>query len=305
VLAVDLFPETLHIAVAMLGGLLKTLRPHQWVKNLFVLAPVVFAKEAGVLPSAGLSLGAFLVFCLSAGAVYTLNDIVDVEKDRRHPVKRNRPIAAGRVPVHAAAAFASFLFAVSVVGAVFLGIPFTLTAVSYIVLNLAYSFWLKNIFIIDVICIATGFLLRVLAGCFAVRVQPSAWLLGCTFLLALFLALGKRRHELSDGPEAVKHRAVLRFYSPRFLAAAMYVTAVLTAAAYTVYTLSGHTLAFFGTRWFAATVPFVLFGLVRFVSIVNVRKSADSPTDAMLRDVPFVANILAWAAVVLGIIYLL
>jgi 4-hydroxybenzoate polyprenyltransferase len=288
----------------MLGGLIRTLRPHQWVKNVFVLAPVVFAKEAGVFEALGLSFAATFIFCLSAGAVYTLNDLVDVEKDRRHPIKKNRPIAAGEVPVHVASAFAAFLFAISVVGAVFLGIPFTLTTVGYIVLNLAYSFWLKNVVLVDVLCIATGFLLRVQAGCFATKVDPSFWLLGCTFLLALFLALGKRRHELAEGDDAHRSRSVLKNYSPRLVTVLMYVMAVLTAAAYTAYTLAPHTLEFFGTYWFVATVPFVLFGLVRFTLLVNRRKTAESPTDAILRDWPFILNIALYVVVVLGIIYI-
>lgn len=285
----------------MLGGMIRTLRPHQWVKNLFVFAPVVFAKELGTLEALLRSLGAVLVFCLAAGAVYTLNDIVDVEKDRAHPTKRNRPIASGRVPVHVASAFAAFLFAISVAGAVFLGIPFTLTAVSYIVLNLGYSFWLKNVFVVDVLCIGVGFLLRVQGGCFAVSVKPSLWLLGCTFLLALFLALGKRRKELEVGGDRV--RSVLRYYTPRLVTVLMYAMAVLTAFAYTAYTLAPHTTEFFGTRWFVATVPFVLFGLVRYVTIVGRDAGSESPTDAMLRDAPFILNILAWTGVVLGIIY--
>jgi 4-hydroxybenzoate polyprenyltransferase len=288
----------------MFRGLVKTLRPHQWVKNLFVLAPVVFAKEAGVLDVMGRGLAATLIFSLSAGAVYTLNDLVDVEKDRSHPVKKHRPIAAGVVPPHVASAFAAFLFAVSVTGAVFLGIPFTLTTIAYIILNLAYSFWLKKIVFVDVLCIATGFLLRVQAGCFAARVEPSYWLLGCTFLLALFLALGKRRHELTAGERAARSRSVLASYSPRVVKILMYVMAVLTAAAYTAYTLAPHTIEFFGTHWFVATVPFVLFGLVRFTRIVNRGETAESPTDAMLRDWPFILNIIVWVAVVLGIIYL-
>jgi 4-hydroxybenzoate polyprenyltransferase len=287
----------------MFGGMLKTLRPHQWVKNLFVFAPVVFAKELGTFEALVRSLGAVLVFCLAAGAVYTLNDLVDVEKDRAHPVKRNRPIASGVVPVHVASAFAAFLFAVSVAGAVFLGIPFTLTAVAYIVLNLGYSFWLKQIVLVDVLCIATGFLLRVQAGCFALEVEPSYWLLGCTFLLALFLALGKRRKELATGDEAHRHRAVLRSYSMKMVTILMYVMAVLTAAAYTAYTLASHTIEFFGTPWFVATVPFVLFGLVRFAMLVSRRRGQDSPTESMLRDAPFVLNIAVYTAVVLGIIY--
>ncbi len=295
--------RTLWDIAPMLGGLVRTLRPHQWVKNLFVLAPVVFAKEAGVFEALGRSVGATFVFCLSAGAVYALNDLVDVEKDRAHPVKRKRPIATGEVPVHVASALAAFLFALSVAGAVFLGIPFTLTALAYIVLNLGYSFWLKNVVFVDVLCIATGFLFRVQAGCFAAEVEPSSWLLGCTFLLALFLALGKRRHELAAGPGAAQSRRVLASYPPRLVEILMYVMAVLTAGAYTAYTLASHTIEFFGTRWFVATVPFVLFGLVRFTMIATKSRSADSPTDAMLRDWPFILNILVWVAVVLGIIY--
>jgi decaprenyl-phosphate phosphoribosyltransferase len=286
----------------MLGGMTRTLRPHQWVKNVFVFAPVVFAKELGTLEAGVRSAGAVLVFCLAASAVYTLNDLVDVEKDRAHPVKRNRPIASGQVPVHVASAFAAFLFAVSVTGAVFLGIPFTLTTVSYILLNLGYSFWLKKIPFIDVACIATGFLLRVQAGCFAVDVRPSPWLMGCTFLLALFLALGKRRKELAAAG-AQRTRSVLRHYTPAMLTTLMYVMAVLTALAYTAYTLAPHTVEFFGTGWLVATVPFVLFGLVRFAMLVNRREDAESPTELILRDAPFVLNILVYSAVVLWLIY--
>jgi len=287
----------------MLVAMLKTLRPHQWIKNVFVFAPVVFAQEADTVSLLTRSISAVLVFCIAAGAVYTLNDNVDVEKGRDHPVKKNRPIASGRLPVRIAAAYMAFLFAISVAGAVFLGIPFTLIAVAYIIQNLGYSFWLKNIVYVDVTCIASGFLFRVLAGCFAAEVVPSFWLLVCTFLLALFLALGKRRGELKAGLEAPRHRSVLKSYAPRTVTVLMYVVAVLTAAAYTAWTLAPHTQEFFETRWFVATVPFVLFGLVRFTMIVNKRLEGQSPTEAMLRDWPFILNIVLWSALTLALIY--
>src|SRR5450432_30335 len=207
-------------------GMLRTMRPHQWVKNVFVLAPVVFAKELfdfGLMKRAG---GAFLVFCLVAGAVYTLNDIVDAPADRVHPVKRHRPIASGVVPINVAKALAVVLFVVAMGGALYGPPLFALVVFLYFIQNLAYSFKLKKLAYADVACIALGFVLRVVAGGLATRIQVSGYLLACTALLALFLGFGKRSHELAGAaaPESSKQRAVLQAYSPAALGRALAIT---------------------------------------------------------------------------------
>jgi len=289
-----------------LGGWLRTLRPHQWAKNTFVLAPVFFAKDIfqpSLLLSASL---AFTVFCLLAGAVYTMNDVVDAEGDRVHPVKRHRPIASGRVPIGGAKGMAGALVAVSLVGAWFLGAPFFLAAAAYFLINVAYSFGWKKIAYLDVACIAAGFVLRVVAGGLATHVYVSKYLLLCTALLALFLGFGKRCHELAQAERtgaAVQQRAALRAYSLPMLRGALWVTAAATVATYLSYTLDPHTRAFFHSDWLWPTTLFTVFGLWRFLQLVTHRLKAESPTQEMLRDVPFLINLVAWIVVVVFIVY--
>lgn len=282
--------------------MIRALRPHQWVKNLFVLAPVVFAKHLthpSIIQSA---VGAFAIFCLLAGAVYVLNDIVDANADRVHPVKRFRPIASGRVPIPVAKAMAVGL-AVIALGGSLLGPPlFAVVAASYYVLNLAYSFRLKKIAYLDVVCIATFFVLRVLAGGFATRTPLSGFMIACTALLALFLGFGKRRHELA-GQNASKQRAALDAYSPRALNAALGVTGVLTIATYLAYTLDHATQRFFDNPYLWITTIHPIFGVIRFLQLVAGRPKAESPTQEMLRDTPFVLNLVLWSAEILFIVY--
>jgi 4-hydroxybenzoate polyprenyltransferase len=299
----------------MLLGLLRTMRPHQWVKNLFVLAPFVFAHELLHLPSAIRAFAAFAVFCLLAGAVYVLNDLVDVEADRRHPVKRNRPLASGRVgEMHAKVALGVLVLA-SLAGALALGLAFFAAALGYLILNLAYSFWLKKRAYVDVLCIAAGFELRVLAGSFAADVPPSAYLLVVTFLLATFLALGKRAHELAANQDRAANaaaepasspgstRASLRAYDARVLRLLLFATGSATVLIYVVYTFDPEGAGRLGTTWMPWTIPFAVLGPMRFAYLVSRGANAESPTDAMLRDVPFVANLLLWAIVVVAIVY--
>lgn len=288
----------------MLKGLLQTLRPHQWVKNLFVLAPGVFAKELFVLAVAGRAAAAVGIFCMLAGAVYAINDVLDVEKDRVHPKKRDRPVASGRLPSKVASAAAVGLIAASLVGAAFLGVAFAATASAYLLLNLAYSLRLKELAFVDVACIAVGFVLRVLGGSFAVNVPPSTYLVACTFLLAVFLALGKRRHEMGQGDRQSQQRIVLDKYDVRTVQVALYVTGAATFLVYCLYTLDPHTRVFFGTSHLALTIPFTAFGIVRFLLLVARRPVAESPTEEMLRDVPFMANLAVWGAAILVIVYL-
>ncbi|MFH1438897.1 MAG: decaprenyl-phosphate phosphoribosyltransferase [Pseudomonadota bacterium] len=287
----------------VLRGLIRIVRPHQWSKNLFVLAPLVFSKELGIFSAV---LGAFLaafLFCLASGAVYTMNDMVDAPRDRLHPVKKNRPIASGMLPVEIASAYAVFLAGISIGASIYFGYEFVVTLLIYLVLNIVYSFWLKKVVIVDVVSIAAGFLLRVIAGSYAARVEASIWILAVTFLLALFLALGKRRHELLVSQEKNGTRPVLRMYSPRLVKIMMNVVAMLTVAAYSVYTLSPHTREYFQADYLFVSIPFVLFGLWRFIRLSDIKERNESPTEALIRDVPFILNGLLWFVVITAIIY--
>jgi len=286
------------------GGLIKTIRPHQWVKNVFVLAPVVFAKEIfapELLTRAALAFG---VFCLLAGAVYTMNDLADVESDRVHPAKRHRPIASGRVPVPWARGLIVLLLALAFGGALWLGTAFSVVALCYFAQNVAYSFKLKHVAYVDVGFIAAGFVLRVLAGGKATGIDVSMYLLLCTALLALFLGFGKRRHELTSARnQAAAQRVALESYSKRGLDVALFTTATATVATYVVYTLDPRTRAFFQSDWLWPSAAFVVLGVFRFLFIVRNRPKAESPTQEMLRDGPFVAIILFWMILVMWVVY--
>ena len=283
-------------------GMVRTLRPQQWVKNLFVLAPVVFAKHMTDPALIQAALGAFATFCLLAGAVYTLNDLVDADADRVHAVKRHRPIASGRVPVPVAKVMFVILVVVALSAALFLPLRFAAVALAYFVLNLAYSFGLKKVAYVDVGCIALGFVLRVTAGGFATSTPLSAFMLACTALLALFLGFGKRRHELSSST-ASKQRVALSAYSTRALNWALGVTGVASVVTYVAYTLSPTTQQIFDSQWLWVTAIHPVFGVVRFLQLVGGRPKAESPTQEMLRDTPFVLNLVMWVVEVLLIVY--
>ncbi len=287
----------------VLWGLVRIVRPHQWSKNLFVLAPLVFSKELGIISAVMSAFLAAFLFCLASGAVYTMNDMVDAPRDRLHPVKKNRPIASGMLPVEIASAYGVFLAGISIGASIYFGYEFVVTLLIYLVLNIVYSFWLKKIVIVDVISIAAGFLLRVIAGSYATKVEASVWILAVTFLLALFLALGKRKHELLVSQEKDGSRPVLRFYSPRLVKMLMNVVAVLTIAAYSAYALSTHTREYFETDYLFVSIPFVLFGLWRFIRLSDIKERNESPTEALIRDVPFILNGLLWFVVITAIIY--
>jgi decaprenyl-phosphate phosphoribosyltransferase len=284
-------------------GLLRTMRPHQWVKNLFVLAPLLFAKELFVAPALLRSLAAFAAFCMAAGAVYILNDVVDIEADRSHPIKSRRPIPSGLVPVGHAKQSAIVLVILAVGGAALLDLGFAAATLAYLLLNLAYSFRLKHLAYIDVMCIAGGFELRVLAGAAAAAIPASSYLLIVTFLLSAFLGLGKRMHELKQGEQGLKQRASLRAYAEKPLAALLYLFALATVATYTAYTLDPDTRAYFGTDHLVVTTAFTLFGVWRFLQLVQSHPHTESPTEEMLRDAPFLANLVLWTVAISGLIY--
>ncbi|MCB9666520.1 MAG: decaprenyl-phosphate phosphoribosyltransferase [Myxococcales bacterium] len=284
-------------------ALIRMLRPHQWVKNLFVLMPAVFAKELLIREVVIRALFAFVGFSLAASAIYILNDLVDRKADRVHPVKCHRPIASGAIGPGMAATVAGLLL----VGAIGIGFTingaFVLFTLAYIGLNVAYSLRLKNIAYVDVICIATGFELRVLAGSVAVNVAPSGYLLVVTFVLALFLAFGKRFHELIQGKAAVRQRESLRGYNSGLAQGALYTTGGLTIIAYAAYTLDPSTQHFFQTGYLFLTTLFVAFGIARFNFLIRHKNTAESPTEKMLTDIPFLMNILLWGACVVILIY--
>jgi decaprenyl-phosphate phosphoribosyltransferase len=285
-------------------GVVKTVRPHQWVKNVFVLAPVVFAKEIFEPSLLQRAAGAFFAFCLLSGAVYTINDLADIEADRQHPVKRFRPIASGRVPKRVAQILAAVLVVVALAGAATGSLAFFTAAALYFGLNLAYSFTLKHIAYVDVGCIATFFVLRVLAGGFAAYTSVSYYLLACTALLALFLGFGKRRHELTTSlGRGRRQRVALEGYTKRGLDIGLAVTAGTTLLTYIAYTLDAHTREMFDNDWLWVSSIFVAVGILRFLHIVRHRPNAESPTQEMLSDGPFIATVLGWVGLVMWVVY--
>jgi 4-hydroxybenzoate polyprenyltransferase len=284
-------------------ALLVSLRPHQWTKNLFVLAALAFSKhlfDGDAVARAG---AAFAVFCALSGAVYVVNDLADVERDRLHPLKRTRPIASGALGVPAARAAAVCLFALGLLAAWALGLGFLLCAAGYLALNLVYSFGLKNVVILDVLAIAIGFVLRAVAGAVAIQVIFSDWLLVCTILLALFLALAKRRHELVTLDDAVAHRRILAEYSPYLLDQMIAVVTASCLTAYAFYTLAPETVAKYRTDRLAFTIPFVIYGIFRYLYLVHRKEQGGSPGDALLTDRPLLATVALWAAAVVLIVY--
>ncbi len=284
-------------------ALIEACRPRQWVKNLFVAAPLVFAKRLTDPHTALRALAAVAIFCAVSSAVYLWNDLVDVEKDRVHPHKKNRPIAAGRLSTGMARIAAATLAAGSLALAWLLDWRFACCVLAYLTNNVAYSLFVKRVVYLDVLSIAFGFLVRVAAGAFAVDVQASGYLFLCTGLLATYLGFGKRAHELAvAGERAGEQRAVLRAYRPSVLRGALYATAAATFVCYVLYTRAEHTVRFFGTTHMLWTAPFAAFGLLRFFVLVQSPRG-ESPTEEILKDAPFMLNLLTWAAAITLIIY--
>lgn len=288
-------------------AILITLRPQQWVKNLFVVAPLVFSKHLFDADYALRTAAATLIFCALSGAVYALNDLRDANEDRLHPLKKHRPIASGALGERTAAWTAGILALAALGGGVVLAPKFAGAAAAYVTINVAYSAGLKRVAFVDVLLIAGGFLLRVAGGALAIAVVISPWLLICTGLLASMLGFGKRAHELllahRDGRDPRDTRHSLAGYRFPVLRAVMIVLALATCAAYALYTRDHRTVAFFHTHRLLWTLPFAIIGIGRFLQMSLRPHSLSSPTDAILRDAPFLLNMAAWGAAVLAIIY--
>jgi 4-hydroxybenzoate polyprenyltransferase len=284
--------------------LLFSLRPGQWTKNLVIFAGLLFGRRLFDADAVLAAVAAFVVFCILSGVVYLVNDVADRETDRLHPLKAHRPIASGALPVHVALFSAVALAAIGLIAAYRIGRPFTLVAAAYLALQIAYSGPLKHIVIIDVLTIAIGFVLRGVAGAVAVNVEISHWLLVCTILLALFIALAKRRHEivlLAAG--ASGHRPILGEYSAYLLDQMIGVVTASTLIAYVFYTISPETVQKFGTDWLGLTIPFPLYGIFRYLYLVHQREGGGSPSDLLLTDRPLLACVALWALAVALIIY--
>jgi 4-hydroxybenzoate polyprenyltransferase len=284
--------------------LFMSLRPEQWTKNLFVFAGVLFGGHLLDVPAMLRAVAAFAIFCGLSGVVYLFNDLADRAADQRHPLKRLRPIASGRLSSSTAAIAATILGAASLVAALMLSPMFAVLSATYVVLLVLYSVVLKHLVIIDALTIAAGFVLRAAAGAVAVFVPISHWLLVCTTLLALFLVLSKRRHELTllaDG--AMTHRPILEEYSPYLLDQMIAVVTASTLVAYSVYSTSAETAERLKTTRLGLTIPFVLYGIFRYLYLVHQKRGGGSPADLLLTDRPLLTCVGLWALCVALILY--
>ena len=273
----------------------KTMRPRQWTKNLLVFAALIFSQNLSNLPMVSDATIAFIIFCLLSGSVYTLNDLLDVKQDRTHPKKSQRPLASGKLQPPIAIVSGSILVLLSLTNAFWLNTNFGFIALGYFILQIAYSTALKHIVILDVLAVSIGFVLRAIAGAEVINVPISSWLLVCTILLALFLSLGKRRHEiilLEDN--AADHRKILFEYSPALLDQMISVVTASTVVAYALYTMSAETITKFQTDNLKYTIPFVLYGIFRYLYLIHQKSEGGSPEKILLNDRPLLINIILY-----------
>ena len=288
----------------MIADLFISLRPRQWTKNLLVFAGLIFSQSFHDPALVALVSLAFVLFCLLSGSVYLLNDVLDAERDRSHPQKRDRPVASGRLSRRVAAGVGVALALVACAAAFLLSVRLGLVAVTYAALLIAYSAGLKHIVIVDALLIAAGFVLRGLAGVVVIGAEFSHWLLLCTILLALFLTFGKRRHELlllEDG--AVDHRPILSEYSPQLLDQMIAVVTASTLMAYALYTISPETAAKLGTTRLPLTIPFVLYGIFRYLYLLYRRDLGGNPSEHLLTDRALLVDVGLWGAAIVAILY--
>lgn len=288
-----------------LRALIETLRPQQWVKNGFIFAALIFSQSLTRWDRCRQVLLAALVFCLVSSATYVLNDILDVSEDRHHPAKKLRPIASGRISPVTAGIVGAILGGVGLIAAWRLDTSFFGIVVAYLAINALYSTFLKRIVLLDVFIVASGFLIRVIAGGLVIRVAISPWLIVCTTLLALFIALSKRRHELVLlGDRASDHRAILADYTPYFLDQLISIVTASTVVSYALYTLSPDVQSKFPGKRLEMTIPFVLFGIFRYLHLIHHGEQGGNPTRSLFTDPVLLSVVLFWAASVILIIYL-
>ena len=296
----------------MIGSILRTMRVYQWTKNLVIFAGPIFTLRILELPIAVASVAGFLAFSLAVSGIYVLNDVLDAKNDRHHAVKRNRPVASGKLGAPAALTASALLLAAGLAGSYALGARFGNAAVAYVILTAAYSVALKRVVLLDVLAIATGFVLRAVAGVELVRdqtghlaheIEISPWLLICALFLALFLAIGKRRHELETLEDnASQHRPALGAYTKPLLDQLVAVSTSATVLAYAVYTVSPETVAKYYGRPLYLTIPFVLYGIFRYLYLMYAEQKGGNPSEHLLRDRATLVNVLLWCGAVLAIL---
>lgn len=289
----------------MLKALLQTMRPKQWIKNVFIFGALVFDNKLFDPAYFLRTLAAFVMFCLVSSTVYIINDLGDIKKDRLHPIKRNRPLASGRLKPPVAVGGVVGILVVLLPLAFALDLSFGIIALAYLVNNLLYTFWLKNVVIIDVLSIAAGFVLRVGAGVAVIPTERfSPWIYVCMTLLALFLGFGKRRHELALlVTDANNHRQVLEDYNLPFLDEMMGVVTASTVMAYATYTFSAEGLP--SNHSMMLTVPFVLYAIFRYLYLIHVRGEGGAPEEILLSDRPFLLDVTLWGILVVLLLYLI
>ncbi|MBN1202391.1 MAG: decaprenyl-phosphate phosphoribosyltransferase [Anaerolineae bacterium] len=289
---------------APVRGLLRIMRPRQWAKNAAVFAGILFDKQITDPEPFARVLAAFALLCLSASTIYIINDLVDIERDRAHPKKRNRPLPSGQLPVAWAVVAAALLPVIAVGASLFYCPALTAVLVTYLGLHIAYSFWLKNIVIIDVFAIAAGYPLRVVAGIVVIDVMHfSPWLYVCTGMLALFLAVGKRRQELimlADDAETV--RVTYKDYNMPLLDDMLRLVTTGTVITYTLYTIEAETIRSNGHRMLL-TVPFVLYGIFRYLYLIHVRDEGSAPDELLFKDLPLLGAVVLWVLAVGIVLY--
>lgn len=286
-----------------LYALFRTMRPHQWTKNAFVFTALVFDRKLFHVEPLLKTILAFVLFCLASSVVYIVNDLADMESDRQHPTKRFRPLAAGELDPRLAKGAAAVLAVIAVGGSFGLSRPLGAILTTYLGLQFAYSFLLKHLVIIDVMTVAAGFVLRVAAGVVVVQVERfSPWLYVCTTLLALFIAINRRRHELVLLAEnASHHRRILDEYTVAFLDEMNGVVTASTLIAYSLYTFSAPNLP--ANHAMMLTIPFVLYGLFRYLYLVHVKGEGGAPDELILRDVPLFLTVVLWVLAVVLVLY--
>jgi 4-hydroxybenzoate polyprenyltransferase len=292
------------VRTSTLRDVIKLLRPTQWSKNAVLFAALIFARHLFVLADVIVVSLSFLCFCAIASGAYVMNDLRDCERDRQHPLKSQRPLPSGRVSRRTATALAGGLMGVGIGGAVSLGAGFAVLAAIYLLLQVGYTFWLKELVILDVMAIAAGFVIRAVAGGVVINVPVSPWLIICTFLLMTFLGFCKRRHELVLlEARATDHRASLREYSPYVLDQMIAVVTASTVVAYAIYTASPEVIRKLGTDKLYMTIPFVLFGIFRYLYLVHQREEGGNPTQLLFSDRPLLIDLLLWVLTATLLIY--
>ncbi len=288
-----------------LRSLIISLRPHQWIKNGVVLIPLFFAQKIFHYPSLLQGIQAVIIFCILTGGIYLVNDLVDLESDRKHPVKRNRPLARGLISPLLAKIVAPLLLISALIWGLAFGTDFFLILVAYLVIQALYNYRFKKIVILDIFCISGGFFLRVIAGGIAIHVFISHWLIICSILISMFLALSKRRHELVFLGEsnAENHRKVLSDYSPFLLDQMIGVITAATLLSYMLYCISPDTIQKFQTDHMIYTFPFVLYGILRYLYLIHQKNEGGAPERLLFSDLPLLLSFVLWVIACLMIVY--